>query len=120
MKIIIYLRGSKYIPIYKADANAFTVYIHRCAFNLNTKQFRVYSTLTKVTSEIQNEEKTNEVANYWYNLGIKGFEEIGFQPNEIVSCLPSGIELDGRSASVRNFATLLTKYFVKVLLNQHQ
>jgi 5'-nucleotidase len=110
------LRGSKYIPISKSDGNAFTVYIHRCAFNLNTKQFRVYSTLTKVTSEIHNEEKTNEVVNYWYNLGIKGFEEIGFKPNEIVSCLPSGIELDGRSASVRNFATLLTKYYCEGII----
>ncbi|CAF5097199.1 unnamed protein product, partial [Rotaria sp. Silwood1] len=32
-------RGVKYTPITKADANAFTVYIHRCAFNLDTKRF---------------------------------------------------------------------------------
>ena len=37
MKIIFYIRSSKYIPITKADANAVSVYIHRCAFNLNTK-----------------------------------------------------------------------------------
>ena len=110
------LRGSKYIPISKSDGNAFTVYIHRCAFNLNTKQFRVYSTLTKVTSQIRNEEKTNEVVNYWYNLGIKGFEEMGFKPNEVVSCLPSGLELDGRSSSVRNFGTLLTKYYCEGII----
>jgi 5'-nucleotidase len=30
-------QGSKWTPITKADANAFTVYIHRCAFNLNPK-----------------------------------------------------------------------------------
>jgi 5'-nucleotidase len=57
-------RGSEYIPISKADANAFTVYIHRCAFNLNTKQFRIYSTLSKITSELIDEPKTNEVVNY--------------------------------------------------------
>jgi 5'-nucleotidase len=102
------LRGSEYIPITKADANAFTVYIHRCAFNLNTKQFLVYHTLTKITPEIEDEPKTAEVTNYWYNLGIKSFEEMGFQPNRTVSCLPSDIELDGRAVSVRNFATLLT------------
>ena len=33
---------------------------------------------------------------------------MGFHPNQTVSCLPSNIQLDGRSTSVRNFATLLT------------
>jgi 5'-nucleotidase len=103
------LRGSKWTPITKADANAFTVYIHRCAFNLNTKQFRVYSTLSKITSELSDEPKTNDVVNYWFNLGIKGFEEMGYEPHKSVSCLPSNIELDGRSSSVRNFETLLSK-----------
>jgi 5'-nucleotidase/UDP-sugar diphosphatase len=111
------LRGSNYTPIYKADGNAFTVYIHRCAFNLNTKQFRIYSTLTKVTSRINNEPKTNEVVNYWYNLGIKGFQDMGFQPNQTVSCLPTGIELDGKSASVRNFETLLSRYCCECMIN---
>jgi 5'-nucleotidase/UDP-sugar diphosphatase len=60
-----YLRGTKYTPIYKADANAFTVYIHRCAFNVDTKQFRIYSNIARVTSAIRDEEKTAAVANYW-------------------------------------------------------
>ncbi|CAF3679452.1 unnamed protein product [Rotaria sp. Silwood1] len=101
-------RGVKYTPITKADANAFTVYIHRCAFNLDTKRFLVYQTLTQINSEIEDEPKTAEVANYWYDLGMKGFQQIGLQPNKTVSCLPSNIELDGRSTSIRNFPTLLT------------
>jgi 5'-nucleotidase len=109
-------RGSEYIPIAKADANAFTVYIHRCAFNLDTKRFRVYNTLAHITPELEEEQKTAKVANYWYNLGIKGFEQMGFQPNKIVSCLPPGIELDGRSTSVRNFATLLSDFACESLL----
>jgi len=55
------LRGSKYIPITKSDANAVTVYIHRCAFNLNTKQFRVYNTLSRITPELEDEPSTAEV-----------------------------------------------------------
>ncbi|CAF1348585.1 unnamed protein product [Didymodactylos carnosus] len=103
-----YLRGTEYTPIYKADANAFTVYIHRCAYNLDTKRLRIYSTLAQVTPDVQDEEKTAMVANYWFNLGIQGFEAIGFQPNKIVSCLPAGVELDGRSESVRSANTVLT------------
>jgi 5'-nucleotidase len=103
-----YLRGTTYTPIYKADANAATIYIHRCAFNIDTKRFRIYSTLAKVSSEVPDDEKTAAVANYWYNLGIQGFEALGYQPLSVVSCLPAGIELDGRSESVRSSQTLLS------------
>ena len=110
------LRGSEYIPIAKADANAFTVYIHRCAFNIDTKQLRVYPTLTKITPQIEDEPQTAQVANYWYDLGMKGFEALGFRPHQIVSCLPTNIVLDGRLDSVENFPTLLTDYACQSLL----
>ena len=115
-----YLRGSEMTPIYKSDANALTVYIHRCAFNLDTKRLRVYSTLTKITPEIQNEEKTNEVVNYWFDVGMKGFEEMGYQPNETVCSLPGNVELDGRSSSVRNGETLLSEYSCQSLLKSSE
>jgi len=64
----------------------------------------------KITSELSDEPKTNEVVNYWFNLGMKAFEDEGYKPNKIVSCFPSNIELDGRSSSVRSSQTLLSKY----------
>lgn len=103
-----YQRGRNFTTIAKADANAATVYIHRCAFNLQTKQFRVYSTLTRITSNIPDEEQTHQIAQYWFDLGIEGFRALGFEPEKVVSCLPDGIELDGRSESVRNHNTFLT------------
>ncbi|UJR14434.1 hypothetical protein I4U23_001431 [Adineta vaga] len=112
-----YLRGTKYTPIYKADANAFTVYIHRCAFNLDTKQFRVYSNLASITSDIPDEKQTAIVANHWFNLGIQGFQALGYEPLAIVSCLPPGLELDGRSESVRSFTTELTALICESMLS---
>ena len=102
------LRGTDYTPIYKADANAVTVYIHRCAFNLRTRQFRIYSTLARVTPEVPEENRTATVAQYWYDLGIEGFRLQGYEPSEVISCLPGNIELDGRSESVRTSQTLLS------------
>ena len=110
------LRGTTYTPIYKADANAFTVYIHRCVFDLNLRRFDVYSTLAPVTSDLRDEEKTALVANYWFNLGIQGFQTLGYEPNEIVACLPAGIEFDGRSETVRNTVTLLATSICESLL----
>ncbi|CAF1205012.1 unnamed protein product [Adineta steineri] len=103
-----YLRGSKFTPIYKADANAATVFIHRCAYNIDKKRFRIYSTLARVSQEVPEEEKTAKVANYWYNLGIEVFKALGYHPEQTISCLPQGIELDGTSESVRSSQTLLT------------
>ncbi|CAF1053376.1 unnamed protein product [Adineta ricciae] len=110
------LRGAKFTPIYKADSNAVTVFIHRCAFNLKAKKFHVHSKLTKITSEMKYQEKTFEITNYWFNLGMQSFIEMGYQPNETVSCLPNSIELDGRSSSVRNYPTRLTEYCCQALL----
>ena len=112
-----YLRGKEYTPIYKADANAATVYIHRCAFNLDTKRFRLYSTLARVSAEVPEEEKTAAAAQYWYNLGIEGFQELGYEPLAAVACLPAGIELDGRSESVRSSQTLLTQIICESMIN---
>ena len=112
-----FLRGSDYTPIYKADANAVTVYIHRCAFNLQTKRFRIYSTLARVTPEVLEENNTATVANYWYNLGIQGFRSQGYEPEEVVSCLPTDMELDGRSEVVRASQTLLSDLIGESMIN---
>ena len=100
-------RGPKLTPIVKADANAFSVYIHRCAFHRKRKEFRVYSTFAELNEKIPLHPSTNQLAQSWFNLAMQGFEQIGFQPQKIVSCLPQGFELDGRSASVRNVRTQL-------------
>ncbi|CAF0827909.1 unnamed protein product [Didymodactylos carnosus] len=110
------LRGSHYTPIYKADSNAFSVYIHRCAFNTKTKKFRLYSTLARITPELINEQNTEEVVKYWYDLGVQGFIKMGFEPNKTVATLPLYVELDGRSTSVRNFPTLLTNLSCECML----
>jgi 5'-nucleotidase len=111
-----YIRGRKYTSIYKADANAFTVYILRCAYNLDTKQFRIYPTLSPITSQIQEDEQTAQVANYWFNLGLEGFRTLNFEAREIVSCLPTDMILDGRRKSMRISPTLLTNFICESML----
>ena len=111
-----YLRGSQFTQITKADANAVTVYIHRCAFNVNTTRLRIYSTLARVTPEVPEDNATAMVANYWFNLGIAGFQTLGYQPSAVVSCLPAGVELDGLYESVTTSVTLLSAAICEALL----
>ncbi|CAF1355889.1 unnamed protein product [Rotaria sordida] len=90
----------------RMDESKFT-WISSNVFNIKTnKSFHT----TFVISDVQDDEKTSEIINYWFNLTIQGFEAVGFHPNRTVSCLLSSIELDGRFASVRNFPTLLSNF----------
>ncbi|CAF5107469.1 unnamed protein product, partial [Rotaria sp. Silwood1] len=50
------------------------------------------------------------------NLGMEGFRALGYEPNAVVSCLPAGIELDGRATSVRSSITLLTEAICESML----
>jgi 5'-nucleotidase/UDP-sugar diphosphatase len=118
-------RGLTLTPIYKADANTATVYIHRLAWNLsfrpssspakqppNFKQAAplfIQSTLTHVTPLFDEDPGTARVADFWFNLGLQGFKNEGFDPLATVCTLPEGVILDGREAAVRAFPTRLTE-----------
>jgi len=115
-KNVYFVRGMNFTPIYKADANVFTVYILRFVFNLQTKQFQIYPTLSLVNSRIAEDKQTAQVAEHWFNFGIANFRESGFEPNEIVSCLPADIHLDGRRESMHSSPTLLTDVICRSML----
>jgi len=70
-------RGSKYTPIYKADDNAFTVFIHRFAYQPKTKQLLIFSKLTRVSPRFPDDPETAKVANYFYQTGLQAYRDQG-------------------------------------------
>ena len=70
-------RGLKHTPIYKADDNAFSVFIHRFAYQPRTKQLLIFSKLTQVSPRFAEEPKTAEVANYYYQVGLQAYRDQG-------------------------------------------
>jgi 5'-nucleotidase len=70
-------RGSKFTPIYKADDNAFSVFIHRFAYQPITKQLLLFSKLTRVTPRFPDEPETAKVANYFYQAGLQAYRDQG-------------------------------------------
>ncbi|CAF1071042.1 unnamed protein product [Didymodactylos carnosus] len=112
------IRGQYNTPIFRADGNVFSVFIHRFAYNSNTKLLRLYSTLTRITPDIPDDNQTASVSNYWFSLGMNAFIHDGFQPNETITRLPDNVELDGRSSSIRYFPTLLSDLICKSILNE--
>lgn len=70
-------RGSTYTPIYKADGNAFSVFIHRFAYQPKTKQLLIFSKLTQVSDQFADEPETAKVANLFYEAGLQSFRDQG-------------------------------------------
>ena len=101
-------RGSKYTPIYKADDNAFTVFIHRFAYQPQTKQLLIFSKLTRVSDQFPDEPETARVANYYYDAGLQAYREQGYDPDRTICVLPLGLNFDGRSSIIRAQQTHLT------------
>jgi 2',3'-cyclic-nucleotide 2'-phosphodiesterase (5'-nucleotidase family) len=83
----------------KADANAKTVYVHRCSYNLKTKKTTVISELVKIDDSIADEPKVAAVVKKWNDIAEKSFKAGGFDANETVVELTE--VLDGREASMR-------------------
>ncbi len=83
----------------KADANAKTVYVHRCSYNLKTKKTTVNSELIKIDDSIEDEPKVAAVVQKWNEIADKSFKAGGFDPNETVAEITE--ILDGREASLR-------------------
>ncbi|UJR33451.1 hypothetical protein I4U23_020896 [Adineta vaga] len=110
-------RGTKYAPIYKADDNAFTVFIHRFAYQPRTKQLMIFSKLTQVSPRFPDEPETAKVATYFYETGLQAYRDQGYVPDRIVCILPVGFNFDGRSAIIRSQQTHLTRALCYAMMN---
>lgn len=101
-------------PIFKADANARTVYIHHLQYDTETQCLTLHSRLQPITAALPDEPATAQTVATWLERGYAGFRESGFEPTAAVAVLTES--LDGLEASVRNQATLLTVLIADAML----
>jgi 5'-nucleotidase len=102
-------------PIFKADANARTVYIHDLVYNTQTKALQINSQLQPITAELSDDPEALQAVNEWVNLGFEGFRQDGFNPEQRITEVP--VPLDGLETSVRNRPTDLTQLIARSMLN---
>jgi 2',3'-cyclic-nucleotide 2'-phosphodiesterase (5'-nucleotidase family) len=99
--------------ITKADANAKTVYVHRCSYNLKTKQLSVNSELVKIDDTIADDPSVAAVVKKWEDIMLTSFKAQGFDPTEVVADISEA--LDGREATIRLTQTNLGAAIAKSL-----
>lgn len=108
-------RGPNFTPIFKADANVRSVYVHTLVYNTKTKRLHIDSRLQQVTDEIPEKPETRAIVDGWKSRAFDGFRKQGFEPEREVARVAE--TLDGREASVRNQPTNLTEIIAEAMLN---
>lgn len=92
-------------PIYRADANARTVYLHLLHFE-NGRLARIESTLKSVTDAIPEDPVVAALVRKWVDQAYRAFRADGLDPEEELTTLTDAY--DGREESVRSKPTNLT------------
>jgi 5'-nucleotidase/UDP-sugar diphosphatase len=108
-------RGADLTPIFKADANARTVYVHELFYNTTTGQLDIESKLLPITDDIPDDPAAADIVQQWVDIGFAGFRAQGFDPERVVTAVTDS--LDGLEASVRNQPTALTDLIAAGMLN---
>lgn len=109
-------RGSDFTPVFKADANARTVYIHRFTYDTATGSATIRSELMPVTEDIPDDPEVASEVQDWLDIAFAGFIEQGFIPDEVVTTTTEA--LDGRESTIRNRATNLGSLIAEAFLQE--
>lgn len=111
-------RGRDFTPIFKADANARTVYVHKLSYDTIEHNLQISSRLIPITDKIPDEPKTAKVVKEWLERGYQAFRASGFEPQQEIAKIPNA--LDGLESSVRNKSTNLTQLIASAMLKEVQ
>jgi 5'-nucleotidase/UDP-sugar diphosphatase len=99
-------RGPRLTPIFKADANARTVYVHDLYYDTRTRKLTIESRLRRVDADVPEDPDVAARVARWVQAAFDAFRRDGFEPTRPVARVPEA--LDGTEASVRRTATRLT------------
>ena len=100
--------------IYKADANARSVFVHEFGFDPLTRKLQKKSTLRRLSADVPEDPTVKAEVDKWVKIAYDGFRKDGFNPEAKVATVP--IALDGSEASVRNKPTELAKLIAEGML----
>ncbi len=106
-------RGPDFRPVFKADANARSVYVHRLSWEPAGGRLSIDSELVPITDEIPEHPEIAAVVDHWVELGFDAFRRQGFDPAAAVVVSP--VALDGRESQVRTRPTPLAKLIAEAM-----
>lgn len=99
--------------ITKADANAKTVYIHRCTWDETVGKLAVESTLMDITDKLSEKPAVRAVVEKWSNIADQSMTTMGYDPAKVIYSTTE--MLDGREKSIRYKPTNLGGLIAKAI-----
>src|SRR5262249_8970731 len=101
-------------PIFKADANVRTVWVHTLRYDTSAKSLDIESQLLAVNNLIPEDKPTADVVDFWTNKGYEALKRAsGRDPREVV--VTTRDDLEGREVYVRRQRTNLADLIVRGL-----
>ena len=109
-------RGEDFTPIFKADGNARSVYVHQILFDTTSRKWTIDSRLEPMDGRVEEKPEMRTRANLWVERAYGAFAAQGFDARSVVAVLKE--PLDGRESAVRNRPTNLTTLIANALLHE--
>jgi 5'-nucleotidase len=81
-------RGVHEVPVYRADANARTVYVHDIFYNKTSGKTSIQSRLQHINSAFASDPAVQARVDYWTTAAFNGFNSSGFNATKAVANLP--------------------------------
>ncbi|MEP7375918.1 MAG: bifunctional metallophosphatase/5'-nucleotidase [Chitinophagaceae bacterium] len=101
------------VPIYKADANAKSVYIHTVTYDTVSKKVSIRSDLKMIDESVAFDPAVDAVVQGWMQFADSAMIDMGYDPYD--SLLFTKTPLDGRESEIRNHVTNYTQLISNAL-----
>jgi len=109
-------RGQEGTPIFKADDNVRSVYVHHLLYDTRAHKLKLTSALQTITDKMPEDAATAKVVKAWTEKGYAAFRANGFNPEETVATAPQ--LLDGKDGTVRKGSNRLTQIIGNAILHE--
>ncbi len=106
--------GGDHTPIFKADSNARSAFVHRFRYDTQTKVTTLASELVKIDASSEEEPATAAIVKRWQDTTFETLRRQGFEPLTVVGRATE--PLDGYEEAVRSRPTNLTQLIAETFL----
>jgi 5'-nucleotidase len=80
-------RSARNVPVYRADANARTVYVHDLFYNTTSGKLKIQSRLQHINDGFADDAVVGARVKYWTDAAFEGFRLAGFNASKVVGKL---------------------------------
>lgn len=112
------IRGTKLVPVTKADANAKSAFVHNITVDKKAGTKKIASKLVFLDESVALDVGTAAVVDQWQQQAFTAFKQQGFDPDKVICRTQEA--LDGLEASVRNKKTALTNLIAQAFLHAYK